>query len=154
MNERYSLVMFSKSILVLCLCLAASNVAYADGSPIVGTWLVESHYDITGDTKFLQSINKEKTMIGTTSRGQTAYGIWRKVGNHDYQTKSTIIVGPDDPYGFPAGAVATFVSTGTYDKKSDTFTTSGTATWTFGENNDVLYQDNYQSVFHRYTFDD
>lgn len=132
MNKRFFGVTFSKLILFLFIGLAASEAVYADSNPIVGTWVVESNYPTTGiRTKFFQNIDKEKSIIGTSAIGQTAYGIWRKVGKHQYQTKSSFVIGPDDPYGFPRGAIATFLSTAKYDKKSDTFTTTGTATWTF-----------------------
>ena len=155
MNKQYSLVMFSKLIFVLLISLGASRAVYADSSPFVGTWIVESNYPTTGlRTKFFQNVDKEKSIIATSAIGQTGYGIWRKAGKHKYQTKSSLVIGPDDPYGFPKGAIATFVSTATYDKQSDTFTTTGTATWTFGENNEVLWQEDYTSIYRRYTFDD
>ena len=148
-------MMFSKLIFVLFMSLAASEAVYADSNPFVGTWIVESNYPTTGlRTTFFQNVDKEKSIIATSAIGYTGYGIWRKTGKHQYQTKSSYVVGPDDPYGFPNGTIATFISTATYDKKSDTFTTTGTATWTFGDDNEVLWQEDYTSVYNRYAFDD
>ena len=85
MIKRFSRVTFSTLILFLFMGVAASEAVYADGNPFVGTWVVESNYPTTGlRTKFFQHVDKEKSIIGTSALGQTGYGVWRKVGKHQY----------------------------------------------------------------------
>ena len=149
-------VIFSSLLLSLCMGPLASKAVLADGKSIVGTWLVQSTYPEVGVTSMaVAAFNKDKTFSSTNQAGGTGYGIWRKSGNKQYQTKLVGIVEPDDPNGFPVGTIVTFIGEGTYDKSTDSITGSGgTVTWTYGENNDVLYQTTIQSVFTRVTFDD
>ena len=156
MNNNTFHNILSKSILVICMSLAASNAVFADGKSIVGTWLIQTTYPELGLANIaVGAFSKDKTFSVTNQAGGTAYGIWRKSGKNTYQTKLIGIIEPDDPNGFPVGTTVTFIGEGAYDKQTDTITGSGgTVTWTYGENNDVLFQTTTQSVFTRVTFDD
>jgi len=149
-------VTFSSVLLAVCMGPLASKAVLADGKSIVGAWLVQTTYlELDVAVTAVAAFNKDKTFSITNQNGGTGYGIWRKNGNQQYQTKLVGIVEPDDPNGFPVGTIVTFIGEGEYDKNTDTITGSGgTVTWTYGENNDVLYQTTSASVFTRITFDD
>ena len=153
MHNNIIRVIFSSSILALCMGLLASEAVLADGKSVVGTWLIESTYpefDITETA--VQIYNKDKTLSVTGESGGTCFGICRKAGNNNYEEKIVCIVEPGNPNGFPVGTIVTFLDTLALDKKTDTVTGSGTITWTLGES--VLFQTTATYVQKRITFDD
>jgi hypothetical protein len=154
MEKQFFKAFFSNAILVFCLSSAGSIAVHADQS-IVGTWIGESTFPEFGIVlKDVSTYSKEKVMTATNQNGATGHGIWRKVGKNKYETKLVGIVEPGDPIGLPVGAIATFRLLGTFDKRTGSSTGSGTLTYTFGENNDVLFETQVTTISRRITFDD